>query len=126
MRQTNEYATVGELARLFTVKNYQIREVVDEFAEPVPRAGLYRMVPRTRVPEVAAGLQARGWLEQRKATEVGREQQMDHSVSLAAAGQQHRSIGRLQALVVEHIGAGMENGQQAGRANPTDCDSPAV
>ena len=55
-RQT--HVTVGELARFFSAPAWKVRRVVDSLDIEIPRAGLYRLVPRELIPKVATELQS--------------------------------------------------------------------
>jgi hypothetical protein len=47
-----ELLTVGELARLTGHPLWRIREVVDGLGVTILRAGQYRLVPRSLVPDI--------------------------------------------------------------------------
>ena len=61
MAQTT-YLTIGELAKLFGIAQWQARRAVDGLKAEIPRAGLYRLVPRSLLPVLTAELDRRGWL----------------------------------------------------------------
>ncbi|MBX9656148.1 hypothetical protein K2Y11_21235 [bacterium] len=47
----NDYATIGQLQRELGLPGWKVRNAVDRM-NGIPRAGLYRLVPRNRVPEL--------------------------------------------------------------------------
>jgi hypothetical protein len=57
---TSKYVTVGEIARSYQVATWQVRRAIDALGRPIPRAGLYRLVPRRLVPLVEKELRRRG------------------------------------------------------------------
>jgi len=58
MPHDKTHLTIGELAALLGRPQWEIRKVVDALG-PVPRAGLYRLVPRDLLPKIKAALDAR-------------------------------------------------------------------
>ena len=54
--------TVGEIATIYSVPAWKIRRVVDGLDADIPRAGLYRLVPRELLGTIAVELQRQGWL----------------------------------------------------------------
>jgi len=53
--------TTGEIAEALGVPVWLARRVVDGLGEDIPRAGLYRLVPRELLPKIKAALmKARG------------------------------------------------------------------
>ena len=56
------YLTVGEIASIYNVPAWRIRRLVDSLGTSIPRAGLYRLVPRDLLGTIAAELQRKGWL----------------------------------------------------------------
>lgn len=56
------HLTVGQLADLFGLPTWKIRRAVDSLDGEIPRVGLYRLVPRVRLGELALALNERGWL----------------------------------------------------------------
>lgn len=50
------HLTVGEVAKIFDVPAWKVRRVVDELASEVPRAGLYRLIPRDLLGVIAEKL----------------------------------------------------------------------
>ena len=59
------HLTIGEIAAFFGVEDWQARRAVDSLGAEIPRAGLYRLVPRILLGQVAAELQRRGWLSEK-------------------------------------------------------------
>jgi hypothetical protein len=59
---TKTHLTTGELAAHFGRPGWQIRNAVDALDIPIPRAGLYRLVPRELLPHIEAELRRRGYL----------------------------------------------------------------
>lgn len=55
--QPASHLTVGEIARIFDVPQWKIRGIVDSLDAEIPRAGLYRLIPRDLLPTIAARLQ---------------------------------------------------------------------
>ncbi len=49
--------TVGQVADFFQTPAWRIRRIVDTIGDEVPRAGLYRLIPRSMLPAIAARLQ---------------------------------------------------------------------
>lgn len=49
----SDFLTVGQISRHTGVPLWKIRSAVDRL-DGIPRAGLYRLVPRSRLPEVEA------------------------------------------------------------------------
>lgn len=47
----NDYATIGQLQRELGLPGWKVRNAVDRMPN-IPRAGLYRLVPRSRIPEL--------------------------------------------------------------------------
>jgi hypothetical protein len=60
-RMNASHQTVGQLARALETDAWRIRRVVDELAPDLPRAGQYRLIPDSLVPEIEARLEERGW-----------------------------------------------------------------
>ncbi len=58
----HSYLTVGDVARLYGVAQWRIRKIVDGLDADIPRAGLYRMIPRDLLDVIATELDQRGWL----------------------------------------------------------------
>jgi hypothetical protein len=52
-----DFLTVGEIAAQYHEPLWKVRQIVDALDTPVPRAGLYRLIPRELVAVVAARLQ---------------------------------------------------------------------
>ena len=63
MVAASEHFTVGHLARTYNVPSWKVRAVVDGLGVPVPRAGLYRLIPAPLVPAVEAELRRQGVLQ---------------------------------------------------------------
>ena len=53
--------TVGDVARMLGVEDWQVRRVVDRLDVDVPRVGLYRLIPPELIQPIVAGLRERGW-----------------------------------------------------------------
>jgi hypothetical protein len=64
---TKTHLTTGELAAHFGRPGWQIRNAVDALGASIPRAGLYRLVPRELLPAVEAELKRRGYLPEEAA-----------------------------------------------------------
>lgn len=47
----NEFTTIGQLKKETGLPAWKIRNAVDRM-KGIPRAGLYRLVPRNRLPEL--------------------------------------------------------------------------
>jgi len=62
------HLTVGQLAEMFGLPTWKVRRAVDSLGGDIPRAGMYRMVPRARLGELAVALHARGWLSEPQAS----------------------------------------------------------
>jgi hypothetical protein len=58
------HLTTGDLTAHFGVAAWQIRRAVDALGLAIPRAGLYRLVPRDLLPQIEAELRRRGWLRE--------------------------------------------------------------
>ena len=56
------HLTVGEVAEIYGVPDWKIRRVVDSLDAEIPRAGLYRLIPRELLGVIAVELQRQGWL----------------------------------------------------------------
>ncbi len=52
--------TIGEIAALNDAPAWKVRRVVDGLDAEIPRAGLYRLVPRELLGAVAAKLELHG------------------------------------------------------------------
>jgi hypothetical protein len=48
------YITTGKLAEELRVPVWLVRRAVDALGDEIPRAGLYRLIPRELVPRIAA------------------------------------------------------------------------
>lgn len=59
--------TVGEVARLYGVDPWKVRRIVDALNAELPRAGLYRLIPKSMLASIAVALKDRGWLLNEKA-----------------------------------------------------------
>jgi hypothetical protein len=57
-----DHLTTGQLATFFNLPIWKVRRAVDSLPGELPRAGMYRMVPRSRLGELAVVMQERGWL----------------------------------------------------------------
>jgi len=56
------HLTTGEIAAFYGVGDWQVRRAVDALGQQIPRAGLYRLIPRSMLGQVEAELRRRGWL----------------------------------------------------------------
>ena len=54
--------TVGEVATIYGVPAWKIRRLVDAMDAEIPRAGLYRLIPRSLLGRIAIELERRAWL----------------------------------------------------------------
>ena len=63
--------TVGEVAAIYGVDAWRIRRIVDALPVPVPRAGQYRLIPRSLLVTIAAELARRGWGAEAEVTHAG-------------------------------------------------------
>jgi hypothetical protein len=57
--QTEPNITTGALAAELGVPVWRVRRAVDALAVQCPRAGLYRLIPRTLIPAIQALLEKR-------------------------------------------------------------------
>lgn len=62
--QQSSHMTVGEVARLYSVDLWRIRRIVDDLNADLPRAGQYRLIPRSMLGTIAVQLEQRGWLKE--------------------------------------------------------------
>ena len=51
-----KFLTIGQLADELQQPEWKVRRIVDSLGQDIPRAGLYRLVPRSLIPTVAASL----------------------------------------------------------------------
>ncbi len=51
------HLTVGQVAEIFQAPAWKIRRIVDSLGAEIPRAGLYRLVPRSMLAAIGAKLQ---------------------------------------------------------------------
>jgi hypothetical protein len=58
----NAHITTGEIAAEYGVPIWLARRAVDSLGETIPRAGLYRLVPRSLLPKIEAVLIEAGYL----------------------------------------------------------------
>jgi hypothetical protein len=58
------HLTTSEIAALFDANIWQVRRAVDAIGQSIPRAGLYRLVPRELLGLVKAEMVRRGYLPQ--------------------------------------------------------------
>ena len=56
------HMTIGEVANIFALPTWKVRRAVDSLGVEIPRAGLYRLVPRDVLGKLAVELERRGWL----------------------------------------------------------------
>lgn len=59
---SKSYHTIGEVAELFGLPTWKIRRAVDCLSCEIPRAGCYRLVPKSAFRELREELASRGWL----------------------------------------------------------------
>lgn len=57
-----DHLTVGEVAKLYSVQTWHVRRVVDRLGADIPRAGGYRLIPRTLLGDIYIALRERGLL----------------------------------------------------------------
>jgi len=53
--------TIGQIRARYQAPYWLVRKAVDALGEPLPRAGLYRMVPVALMPRIDAVLRAKGY-----------------------------------------------------------------
>lgn len=53
------HLTVGQIADIYSEPTWKVRRVVDGLGVEIPRAGLYRLVPRDLLPRIGAELASR-------------------------------------------------------------------
>ncbi len=51
--------SVGEIAKIYGAPSWKIRRIVDRLGADIPRAGQYRLIPRSLLPAIGARLQAK-------------------------------------------------------------------
>jgi hypothetical protein len=56
MSSSSAHLTVGEVAEIFDSPTWKVRRVVDSLKDEIPRAGLYRLIPRHLLPKIGARL----------------------------------------------------------------------
>lgn len=56
---SHSHLTVGEVAGIYDVPSWKIRRIVDSLDIEIPRAGLYRLIPRTLLGRIAVELEQR-------------------------------------------------------------------
>jgi hypothetical protein len=61
MPDNKSHLTTGEIAAMLGVPGWAVRRAVDTLGENVPRAGLYRLVPREMLGRVREQLAAAGY-----------------------------------------------------------------
>jgi len=59
-----EHLTVPQTARRLGVLAWTVRLAADSLVPPIPRAGLYRIIPVARLEELKAALRRRGHLRE--------------------------------------------------------------
>jgi hypothetical protein len=52
----SSHLTVGQVADFFQTPEWRIRRIVDSMGADIPRAGLYRLIPRSLLPAIGAKL----------------------------------------------------------------------
>ena len=58
-----EVFTTADVARLLSVKTWQVRRLFEDGTLPdPPRLGLQRAIPREQISSIASALEKRGWL----------------------------------------------------------------
>ncbi len=68
--QCGSFLTIRQVAELYGVPDWRIRRLVDALDEEIPRAGLYRLVPRGVLAKIAVELDRRGLLSERGTVEA--------------------------------------------------------
>ena len=53
----SDFFTIGQIAEHYHEPEWRIRRIVDSLGAEIPRAGLYRLVPRSMLAEIGAKLQ---------------------------------------------------------------------
>ena len=51
------HLTVGQVAEISGVPEWRVRRIVDNLDAEIPRAGLYRLIPRSLLAAIGAKLQ---------------------------------------------------------------------
>jgi hypothetical protein len=51
------HLTVGQVAEIFQAPEWKVRRIVDSLGAEIPRAGLYRLIPRPMLTAIGAKLQ---------------------------------------------------------------------
>ncbi len=64
----SSHLTVGEVAGIFDAPPWKIRKIVDSLDVEIPRAGLYRLIPRGLLPRIGSQLAPKPELPERVAT----------------------------------------------------------
>lgn len=54
----SSHLTVGEVASILGEPEWKVRRIVDALEEDIPRAGLYRLIPRSLLTTIAEQLDA--------------------------------------------------------------------
>jgi hypothetical protein len=67
--QTNGQ-TSGQVARSLGLAPWQVRRIVDGLGTPIPRVGLYRLIPSHLLGAIAIEAQRRGYLPSTEAAEA--------------------------------------------------------
>lgn len=62
-----DHCMIGELVALYRLPDWKLRRAVDALGKDIPRAGQYRLVPRSMLPLLTLELQRRGWNAEREA-----------------------------------------------------------
>lgn len=61
MSQAPSHLTVGQVAEIFQAPGWKVRRIVDSLGVEIPRAGLYRLIPRELLGRIGVELeQGRG------------------------------------------------------------------
>ena len=64
---TKTLLTTGEVAAKYDAPQWLIRRIADELAPPPMRAGNYRLVPSSQLPDIEKALHLAGYLEPEEA-----------------------------------------------------------
>jgi hypothetical protein len=62
MLSCKSHLTTGEVAAMYGVRVWQARRAADALGHEIPRAGLYRLIPRGLLGPLEEELKRRGWL----------------------------------------------------------------
>ena len=57
---SSRFLTVGQVADILGAPEWKVRRIVDSLDTEIPRAGLYRLVPRSMLSEIADRVRQHG------------------------------------------------------------------